>query len=332
MYTGIEEEDDWTARVTEQLAERYVDMIVSGHDEYCLWRKRGCDGKWVMGTLESKRTGADILLATIYRLPLSPPSTALGALRHRYDSLAVMGGDLPSALSLPSAVDMGSIIQELGAEFFQPPQSEPAAAGAESAPPPTVNEQALALALFGWQAEDGHISGLAVCEACFRRLGLWLFKRRSHERIGSEATGDEDEAAMSRLDVIGEHRDYCPWVDASSQNGDSTPQKSSSGLADLAGWELLSRVIRNTAHLNGRILKPSVTPNRGPTAVVASMTDETGLADKQGRVDVTAVRDSRDKERWTKLRKLRQVFHVKDSRKLAKVKGSEGAPRPSTAG
>ena len=45
IYTGIEDDDDWNASVTEQLVDRYVDMIVAGHDEYCLWRKRGCDCK-----------------------------------------------------------------------------------------------------------------------------------------------------------------------------------------------------------------------------------------------------------------------------------------------
>lgn len=242
-----------------------------------------------------------------------------------------MGDDLPAAVSIPAAIDMSSIIQELGAEFFQSPQSEPTGGGAESAAPPAINEQALALAFFGWQAEDGHIRGLAVCEACFRRLGLWLFKRKSQITIGSETTGEEEEASMNRLDVIGEHRDYCPWVDASSQNGDSTPQKGSSGLADLAGWEILARVVRNTAHLNGRMAQPSAPPNSGTTAVDSSINDDTGLADKAGQTDVQALRDSKDKERWTKLRKLRQVFHIKESKKLSKGKGSDSVPRPSTA-
>ncbi|KAI9850387.1 MAG: hypothetical protein M1830_007029, partial [Pleopsidium flavum] len=37
------EYDDWSASVNEQLVERYADMIVTAHDDYCLWRKRGCD-------------------------------------------------------------------------------------------------------------------------------------------------------------------------------------------------------------------------------------------------------------------------------------------------
>ncbi len=242
-----------------------------------------------------------------------------------------MGDDLPSALSIPAAVDISNIIRELDADFFHTTQGQPAATAAESALSPTINQQALALAFFGWQAEDGHISGLAVCEACFRRLGLWLFKRKSQSTVGSETATDDEEAAMSRLDVIGEHRDYCPWVDASSQNGDSTPRKGSSGSADLAGWEILARVVRNTAHLSGRFSQPSATPKSGTTAVDGSVDDDTGLVGKAGQTDVQALRDSKDKERWAKLRKLRQVFHIKESKKRAKGKGSDSVQRPSTA-
>lgn len=242
-----------------------------------------------------------------------------------------MGDDLPSALSIPAAVDISNTIQELDADFFQTTQVEPAATAAKPAPSPAINQQALALAFFGWQAEDGHISGLAVCEACFRRLGLWLFKRKSQGTVGSETAADDEEAAMSRLDVIGEHRDYCPWVAASSQNGDSTPPNGCSGSADLAGWEILARVVRNTARLNGRLPQPSATPQSGTTAVDGSADDDTGLTDRTGQTDVQALRDSKDKERWTKLRKLRQVFHIRENKKLAKRKGSDSVPRPSTA-
>jgi hypothetical protein len=27
------------------LVDKYVELIVTSHDEDCLWRKRGCDGK-----------------------------------------------------------------------------------------------------------------------------------------------------------------------------------------------------------------------------------------------------------------------------------------------
>ncbi len=40
-----DDDDDWSAKANEQLVERYADMIVTAHDEYCLWRIRGCDSK-----------------------------------------------------------------------------------------------------------------------------------------------------------------------------------------------------------------------------------------------------------------------------------------------
>ena len=39
------EEDDWRAAALEQLVEKYAEMIITEHEEGCLWRVRGCDGK-----------------------------------------------------------------------------------------------------------------------------------------------------------------------------------------------------------------------------------------------------------------------------------------------
>ncbi len=243
-----------------------------------------------------------------------------------------MASDLPSTLSTPSTIDTGSIIQELGTDFFRDTQSEPGSSTVESSPSPAINQQALALAFLGWQAEAGHISGLAVCEACFRRLGLWLFKSRTSSSEGSEATTDGDKASMNRLDVVGEHRDYCPWINAPSQSGGGTPRKESSGLSELAGWEILARVIQNTAHSKAGIMQPPSTPSSGTTAVDDSASEAASLVSKAGQADVKALRDSKDKERWTKLRKLRQVFHIKDGKRLSKSKGKGAIQRPSTAG
>ena len=39
-----QEGEDWRKNAQDQLVERYSVMIVSEHEEGCLWRKRGCDG------------------------------------------------------------------------------------------------------------------------------------------------------------------------------------------------------------------------------------------------------------------------------------------------
>lgn len=221
-----------------------------------------------------------------------------------------------------------SLIQELGTEFFRDTQSESGVSSGDSVPPPPINEQALALAFLGWQAESGHISGLAICEACFRRLGLWLFKRKTTDPEAPETAADEEEASMSRLDILGEHRDYCPWINPLSQSGGGTPKKGSSGLSELAGWEILARIVRNTAHSRTGTMQSSSTPGSGAT-VDDSASEAVSPVSKD---DMKALRDSKDKERWTKLRKLRQVFHIKDGRRLSKIKPNVSLERPSTAG
>ena len=41
-------DEDWRVAAQKQLVEKYTEMIISGHDEGCLWRARGCDGKNVI--------------------------------------------------------------------------------------------------------------------------------------------------------------------------------------------------------------------------------------------------------------------------------------------
>ena len=40
-----EEEEDWRKDAQEQLVEEYSEMISTAHEESCLWRRRGCDGR-----------------------------------------------------------------------------------------------------------------------------------------------------------------------------------------------------------------------------------------------------------------------------------------------
>ena len=42
--TSADEDQDWREGAREQLIEKYAEMIVTGHDGGCLWRRRGCDG------------------------------------------------------------------------------------------------------------------------------------------------------------------------------------------------------------------------------------------------------------------------------------------------
>ena len=78
-----------------------------------------------------------------------------------------------------------------------------------------VFETAAMLALFGWQNEDPGIPSLVSCSACFRRLGLWLFRKKPVD----QGRHSEGEASVCRLDLIGEHRDVSPSIPPLSSSG-----------------------------------------------------------------------------------------------------------------
>lgn len=151
---------------------RYEGMVVSEHDDSCLWKKRGCD-------------------ETIYRLQLANPTVSRPAFTARYTSLLKIRNEIPPSLSHPE-LDLCAIQHS----------TEPTDDG-------PIYEAAVILALFGWQNEDPGIPSLVTCSACFRRLGLWLFRRKPTGMDGMEIEGEGEEASVSRLDVIGEHREVC---------------------------------------------------------------------------------------------------------------------------
>ncbi|KAL8822147.1 MAG: hypothetical protein Q9191_007107, partial [Dirinaria sp. TL-2023a] len=162
-----------------------------------------------------------------------------------------MASELPSNISPPPTFEQPQDSPQLTSLLHLNPQETPTASPPPPPQPqPQINHLALTLALFGWQAETDHIPGLATCNACFRRLGLWLF--RPTLSLSSPSSSPK-EPAMSRLDVIGEHRHYCPWINAESQNGPSRPRSSASdslsataaSLHERAGWEILARWVAN---------------------------------------------------------------------------------------
>ena len=261
---------------------------------------------------------------TIYRLPLAHRATTLENLRLRYESLTAISSDLPSSLSTPLAFTLTPASNDLFL-LLNPPSTASTSTSATisqtgSSSAPSINREAFALALFGWQAEPSPIPGLATCHACFRRLGLWLFK----------STSPPSSPSMTRLDVVAEHRDYCPWINPDSQSLTLTahdqhqPNSPRSSTSDMAGWEILLRVVNTSVQLLR--LENAARPSSSPTEVNGADGDggsEAGaVLDEVGN---NKARDAKDRERWVKLKKLRQVFHVKrgKEKRVAKEKEKE---------
>ncbi|KAI5778411.1 C3HC zinc finger-like-domain-containing protein [Geopyxis carbonaria] len=256
------ESDDEHSEEGKAMVELYESMIITEHDENCLWRRRGCD-------------------ETIYRLQqLANSSDARSEFTSRYVSLAKIRSELPPSLSYPDNVSPESL--------HYPSECS------EEGP---VFEAAAVIALFGWQSEDPGIPSLVSCAHCFRRLGLWLFTKKA------SSTGEgieQSEASVCRLDVVGEHRDYCPWVNASSQGKE-------------AGWSKLLRVLQR--------------PSKGMSGA-ASVYTVASIAPTEKSVDLSNVeRDANDESKLQKLKRLKSLYFgkkKKETKDKPKEKGKGG--------
>ena len=249
---------------------------------------------------------------TIQRLPLAHRGTAIDNLRQRYQSLLTMASELPTDPSKPEEFDISDIEARLAPLICPSTPNHPTdrakhavhCSSDASAPTPSslpVNMAALTLAAFGWQVEEGHIRGLVTCTACFRRLGLWLFKA---------PPDPASQSSMDRLDVVGAHRDDCPWVNALAQTGTSSRRTSLDGLA---GWQILLRAVNAiTKHERNE---------RGITSAVMTTDLDDAASEVGSEISFVTLskdrknEDERDKERWAKLKRLKQIFHVKKGKR-----------------
>jgi len=130
-----------------------------------------------------------VTLDTIYRLQLANSSVSRPSFVSRYSSLLRIRPEIPPSLSYPTTDLPEHILEAIHDNTL------------------LLEEQhsgALVLALFGWQNEDPGIPSLVTCSACFRRLGLWLFRKKV---VSYFEVDEQEEASVCRLDVIGEHRD-----------------------------------------------------------------------------------------------------------------------------
>lgn len=264
-------------------------------------------------------------VVTIHRLPLTNPDVAVSNLQKRYANLVAMGDKLPGEdiIQTPEGFDLEETLKSLPESFQQSaehpqtespqtkrqaePETNPPAerpeSGSESTQPagkdhtksalplptePSINRAAITLALFGWDTVSDGTAGLVGCGACFRRLGLWLYKPKENGDI----------TVYNTLEVANEHMEYCPWINGHAQSGTGKPTEKRVDLR--SGWELLAqavrvkrrRQIRSTASMDTLRSRVETSP-----ADVPAVDEETKKAT--------------DREWWAKIRRMRQVLNVK---------------------
>lgn len=247
---------------------------------------------------------------SIFKLPLNQTTTTLQTLRERYDELAARGDTLPYEFNIrtPSSFDVEVALKYLPESFFNTPSEE---STTPSPPTSEPNKVAFQMAFFGWQGYTHHRlgpqPGSVSCQACFRVLGLWIFKSKKVSEAGLEVEG----GIMNRLDVVQEHRDYCPWRNAASQNGLTATSKD---LATApAGWEVVLRVLKNDHYLRHNEARNLGSSSRDRRSSINS------LFEADANHEESKGRDERDKERWARLRRVKSLFETKPGRKVQKA-------------
>ncbi len=237
-----EEEDLTTAAMLRHrlLVEKYGDLIITGHAQTCPWRNRGCD--------ESIQRISGLLNTT----------STIQTLKARYSSLESL--DVPSVHVL--AREFEDLTEDMIKFRFDEKELE------------IPHQDTLRLAMCGWQSSPDR-EDIVECRACFRSLGLWLYRG--------------EQPIMEKLDAVESHLEYCPWRSASAQ---TTEIELDGKKKMVPAWVLVARMIREVAH------RPAVD---GTAKMQQEESIELGEKERETKV----------KELLRRVKELKKPFNVK---------------------
>ena len=164
-------------------------------------------------------------LQTHYTPLLSSGHTMKCPWRSRRTDLTVLRLP-PTTLSLPSLLSRLSTLSPILA--FLPDSSQITAPKPLPQSLPTglqdFDPRLVQVAITGWSGSLLGDKGILTCTTCHRRVGLWLFTSTFE---GDDSTLKLD---VGRLDLIAEHKTYCPWINGQVQSG-------------MAAWEYVHDVV-----------------------------------------------------------------------------------------
>ena len=225
-------------------------------------------------------------------------------------NLVNMGDKLPAndIIRTPESLNLEEMIRILP-PGFQNHEQRPLSSGSEPTgptgegeeasqpqqPEQSINQTAFALAVFGWDTTSDEAAGLAGCGACFRRLGLWMYKPKEN---GAPPVYDA-------LEVANEHMEYCPWINGPAQSGTG---KASDKQQELrSGWELLAQGLKVK---HRRLVRASMSRDTSRAVSEVSSPDGPVLneADSESK-------KASDREWFAKIRRMRQMLHVKSPKR-----------------
>lgn len=215
----IDNSEDMSMEVEDELVNRYSNIIVTGHTEYCLWRKAGCK-------------------KDIYHIPIARRDRCEQDLLRRYRSLISIEIHLPPPESITYPGEPPETFTALlPASFFAVTNStsETPATSDGIASPSQPKTTTLAFAIFGWSGVQQEGLSLVVCDHCFQRVGLWLYTRERIQEISLKVGVEESHL---RLNLLEAHREHCPWKNPESQHNPVDGQ-----LANSPAWKTLQYIL-----------------------------------------------------------------------------------------
>jgi len=176
------------------------------------------DEKDIYSNLSEDDSEASSLLLQHYKPLLSSGHTNKCPWSTRATELTILRLP-PSQLTLPSLLSRLASLQSV-LPFLPPSDRVVFPKPIPISLPSSLHDydhRLLQAAITGWSGSLIGDRGLLVCSTCHRRVGLWLFTSPP----SSETSLHWDEEP---LDLLKEHKSYCPWINSSVQTG-------------MAGWE-----------------------------------------------------------------------------------------------
>ncbi|KAI7308208.1 zf-C3HC-domain-containing protein [Hortaea werneckii] len=293
--TAEQDEDELEAA----LALKYQALIVDGHSDTCPWRRTGCPDD-------------------IYRLQVIRAASWQPELRRRYQSLhqisdairdvTLRGG---SSQDKQSLIPIDQLLADLPADVLGPP--------GEEQPAPEDSLKALEIAMHGWTGSEDSGNELLHCDACFQRIGLWMYQPGYKPARSGSDDDDDDQTAI--VDLVELHREHCPWRNPDSQCALGT-------LRGLNACQVLQTCV-------SAFVKDERRREERQRRSVHHQQPETNEDDDAEENERTAPPPSpapsrdeiekQDKERESRLKRLKSLFTIK------KRKNPVVAPAPTNA-
>lgn len=263
-----EDEEDEDMSFEQALAQRYKSQIVEGHSPSCLWRQEGCKDD-------------------IYRLPVVRPSIWQPELQNRVKSLLGMTESIENVKTRPLDSFNDKVLNDLPRDIL-----------GLSDPPEPASAKAFEIAMHGWRGSSESGNDLLHCDACFQRVGLWMYQpdyRRPRSSGSANTQGEDEDEEAGLLDLSELHRDHCPWRT-------SATQKATGSLDGLNACQVLQRVVSTAARDHRR----RSTHQQDVEDVEEDSHDTVAPAPLSREETARA-----DKERESRLRKLKNLLSIK---------------------